>query len=171
MKKEMDVFINHYPKTTKGHEIGIISFRNDIANLIDSERIELQVDSESIYFIKSRDGHGLKLGHGKIQLWTLAWIAKDWQGEYPLVFDIQKGCYKINRCDRQEFESEPKIGSRLGEPVQYTPHKNETPVKKTAPGEKVVINILLNKLIEYIDNNKPEAAKNLATSIINLLNG
>lgn len=171
MKKETDVVVRYYPETGKGHEIGLILFKNETDKLIEHERVELVLDGESLYFTHSHDGSGLRLNNGKIQLWTLAWMARDWQGEYPLTYDINKGCYKISRCDKQELESDPKYGSRLGEPVQYTPHKNEMPAKKIVNNsEKTILNVLLDKLIQHIDEDKLEPAKTMALAIKSLIN-
>lgn len=180
--EQMDVSIMYYPETSKGHDLGVISFRNDVSALIDSERVQLEVDGEGLTFKKSTEG--LKLNNNKIQLWSLAWIGRKYRGEYPLKFDIQTGCYKILFCDRKDHKREPEIGSRLGTSVQYTSHKNEgvvgkeintlveTPIETFEPSapEKAVINILLDKLVGYLDAGKLDAAKSMVIAVKNLIN-
>ena len=119
-----DVGIFYYPETGKGHDIGVIHFRGDMDKQIGSERVQVEVTYDTIFFKKDPEGKGLKLNRAKIQLWTLAYIAKTWEGQYPLKYDIESGCYCIHRDDVKPHERE--YPSRLGDVHDYPDHKEST---------------------------------------------
>lgn len=172
--KGLDVSIAYYSKTSKDHPIGTIIFRDNMGSLIDSDRIELEVEAEVLRFRKSEDGHGLRLSNSKIQLWSLAWIAELWEGQYPLKFDIESGCYCIHKCDMQDPTIDKKEGLRLGIPVQYTSHKGISNTKQEVaeatndsdsivpsapqadfqPVERVLLSTLADQIIALSNDNR-----------------
>lgn len=165
--EKLDVSVKYYPETGKNHDIGYISFRDGMGSILDSDRIELHIHNGALYFKKPVKGKGLRLNNSKIQLWSLAQIAKDWEGEYPLKFDPEKSCYKIMYCDRQEEDKNQ--GSRLNIPVQYTPHKKEVvsdQPKQLSGVEQIVIDTLFEALLSSTDLKE---AKSIAISIRALL--
>ena len=148
-----DVGVFYYPETSKQHDLGLIAFRGEVDKLIDFDRVLVDVTGDIIYFKKDPHGKGLKLSNSKIQLWSLAFIAKTREGQYPLKHDIQHGCYCIRREDAKPLASDKP--SRLGQPVNYTPHVRETPQPTSEPeaaDHRPPISIVDNK---HLQDDKP----------------
>lgn len=154
-----DVLISYYPDTAQGHDLGNISFRNGCGSKIVHERVKVVVDADNIYFMKDTDGKGLRLNNNRIQLWTLAWIAKNWEGEYPLVYDGNKMCYKVRKEDRQIVETD--TGRNLGRSVNYTPHYGEIAKRSDAPRNEVY-----EEFSPKVKEHKPTPAENTVLDIL-----
>lgn len=154
-----DVLISYYPDTAQGHDLGNIAFRNGCDAKIVHERVKVVVDADNIYFMKDTDGKGLRLNNSRIQLWTLAWIAKNWEGEYPLVYDSVKGCYKVRKEDRQIVET--NVGRNLGRTVNYTPHYGEIAKRSDVPCHGVYEAFSPTK-----EEHKPTSAENTVLDIL-----
>ena len=127
-----DVAVFYYPETSKGHDIGVIQFRQDMDKVIDCERVQVEFTYDTCYFKKDPLGKGLKLNNSKIQLWSFAYHAKNWEGQYPLKYDVEHGCYCIHREDAVPNERE--LPSKLGTSVNYTPHPGVTKPKEEPAG-------------------------------------
>lgn len=127
-----DVAVAYYSDTSKDHPIGVILFRNGSDQRIQADRVELDITYPTIYFRTDHEGKGLRLNNQKIQLWSLANIAKHWEGIYPLDYDPLLKCYCIHRAKKKLYIKDD-TNPKLGQPVNYTPHYGERASASVVP--------------------------------------
>lgn len=153
-----DVIIRYYEASSKGHDLGYILFANDMDKLLDTDRIEVDATTNHLFFRKPAPGKkGLKVSGGKIQLWALARIAKEWEGEYPLVFDVKADCYCVNLtdCSPIDYTGVPQLGTKVTRPkkkkeveeVKLEPVVEEVPATREEAVEEIN-----NKIQEAVEH-------------------
>lgn len=156
-KKLENVAIAYYPETSKGHAIGVIVFQNGSDEHINAERVELDITYPTIYFRTDHKDKGLRLSNSKIQLWSLAHVAKMWEGRYPLQYDEKLKCYCINRNERRPYVRDESLSvSRLGQEVNYTPHYGTRASSPRALSKTIIINTADNKEIKPMISDRNE---------------
>lgn len=152
MERYTYVIIRHYPKTTKGHSNGYIRFADNSIESLIGPRVTIELDTNVLRFHKSIDGHGIKLANSKIQLWSMSWITKLWEGYYPLEYDDISGCYYISKCNRQEVKSNK--GALLGRHINYVSHNGISNVRHKINMNQDLIIDAMNRIIDL--SNKEE---------------
>lgn len=186
---DKDVKVVYYPTTCKNHEVACIFFKDDLELCFSFERVMLRFEGDRLYFEEAQPGHGLHLANSKIQVWAIANKLKNWEGYFPLRFDIQTGRYFLEFSDKIELEKDKKEGLKLGSSVQYTKHYGVNTSKKQSPKEvaeeqtevvapkkeqkpsknNIASVVLLDRLVESIDTGNYDDARELAIAIRTVL--
>ena len=96
---------------------------------------------------------------GKIQLWALAKLAKEWEGEYPLVFDVASNCYCIHATDCTPIDHEglPMLGTAKPRPSKKMEPLKKVISEKVAKVESVVDAQAREQVVEDINKKLDEA--------------
>lgn len=144
-----DVTINYYPKSAKGHDLGRIAFNGGIGELLDTDRVDVDVTTNTMYFRKATGKKGLKLAANKVQLWATAHQLQGWEGEYPLIYDQHAECYCVHRMDAQPVEPMP---SRLSLQVQQP--KRVVEKKESEIDESIAVGRIRKAVLEAESDKK-----------------